>query len=31
MYAMFWTVALMGGVLFGLGAVAHKIAMLSLF
>ena len=28
MYALFWTVAMMGGVLFGLGTAVHRIAAL---
>ena len=31
MYALFWTVALMSGVLFGLGAAVQKIVTFSLF
>jgi hypothetical protein len=28
MYALFWTVAMIGGVLFGLGTAVHRIAAL---
>jgi hypothetical protein len=28
MHALFWTVAMIGGVLFGLGAAVHNIAAL---
>jgi len=28
MYALFWTVAMIGGVLFGLGTAVHHIAAL---
>ena len=28
MYALFWTVAMIGGVLFGLGTAVHQIAAL---
>jgi hypothetical protein len=28
MYALFWTVAMIGGVLFGLGTAVHRIGAL---